>query len=154
MASCIKCGREIPDGELFCNACALNPEQPEPVRPAQPAPQGRMQKPVPVRASAQTPPGERKPAQPVKAKLPRALTALLLRDGLFAFRRFRLFRCFRLRRFRLGRRLGRGRLRRVLRRGQRRVLGVFRFLRRLAGGAERLPVVDGRAALFTKLHKL
>ena len=26
MTTCIKCGREIPDGELFCRECALNPE--------------------------------------------------------------------------------------------------------------------------------
>ena len=25
MNTCIKCGREIPDGELFCRECALNP---------------------------------------------------------------------------------------------------------------------------------
>lgn len=32
--NCIKCGREIPDGELFCVACSMAPEPPEPVRPA------------------------------------------------------------------------------------------------------------------------
>ena len=25
MTTCIKCGKEIPDGELFCPACSLNP---------------------------------------------------------------------------------------------------------------------------------
>ena len=32
MNTCIKCGREIPDGELFCNDCALNPGTSETVR--------------------------------------------------------------------------------------------------------------------------
>ena len=32
--NCIKCGREIPDGELFCVACSMAPEPPEPVKPA------------------------------------------------------------------------------------------------------------------------
>ena len=31
--NCIKCGREIPDGELFCVACSMAPEPPEPARP-------------------------------------------------------------------------------------------------------------------------
>ena len=26
MTTCIKCGKEIPDGELFCAECGLNPE--------------------------------------------------------------------------------------------------------------------------------
>ena len=32
---CIKCGREIPEGELFCVECSMAPEPPEPVRPAE-----------------------------------------------------------------------------------------------------------------------
>ena len=32
--NCIKCGREIPDGELFCVACSMAPDPPEPARPA------------------------------------------------------------------------------------------------------------------------
>ena len=56
MNRCIKCGREIPDGELFCIECSLNPgsslfEEPRP----QAAPKGRMQTPQPVkRPAAQT----------------------------------------------------------------------------------------------------
>ena len=30
--NCIKCGREIPDGELFCRECSRMPEPPEPAR--------------------------------------------------------------------------------------------------------------------------
>lgn len=46
MNHCIKCGRQIPEGELFCTECGLNPgsslfEEPRP------APVGRMQTPVP-----------------------------------------------------------------------------------------------------------
>ena len=46
MNTCIKCGREIPDGELFCNDCALNPGASETVQKPAPALSGRMQKPV------------------------------------------------------------------------------------------------------------
>ena len=46
MNGCIKCGRQIPEGELFCLECSLNPgsslfEEPRP------APVGRMQTPKP-----------------------------------------------------------------------------------------------------------
>lgn len=59
MNRCIKCGREIPDGELFCIECSLNPgsslfEEPKPVdRRATPV--GRMQTPKPVRRPAPQP---------------------------------------------------------------------------------------------------
>ena len=47
MNTCIKCGREIPEGELFCKDCALNPDVSHTPRHAQESsPQGRMQKPV------------------------------------------------------------------------------------------------------------
>ena len=40
MTTCIKCGKEIPDGELFCAECGLNPgaaeARPRPSVPAQP----------------------------------------------------------------------------------------------------------------------
>lgn len=59
MSQCIKCGREIPNGELFCGECSLNPsvrllnETQE--RPS--APKTRMQTPQPVRrAPVQAPP--------------------------------------------------------------------------------------------------
>ena len=45
MNTCIKCGRPIADGELFCSECALNPVS-QPSAHAAPAPAGRMQKPV------------------------------------------------------------------------------------------------------------
>lgn len=46
MNNCIKCGRQIPEGELFCVECSMNPgsslfEEPRP------APVGRMQSPAP-----------------------------------------------------------------------------------------------------------
>ena len=56
MNQCIKCGAEIPEGELFCLECSLNPaaslfdELTTPAR--QPAPVGRMQAPRPVKRSA------------------------------------------------------------------------------------------------------
>ena len=46
MNTCIKCGREIPDGELFCRECALNPGASSEDGHAMPAPRGKMQKPV------------------------------------------------------------------------------------------------------------
>ena len=58
--TCIKCGKEIPEGELFCASCSLNlqteaEERLGAVRP--PAPSGRMQKPVPVRRTPPQPMG-------------------------------------------------------------------------------------------------
>lgn len=53
--NCIKCGKEIPDGELFCVECSLNlPTDRQAVSeaPRSAAPQRRMQKPVPVRRTA------------------------------------------------------------------------------------------------------
>lgn len=53
--NCIKCGKEIPDGELFCVECSLNlpaDRQSSAEAPRAAAPQGRMQKPVPVRRAA------------------------------------------------------------------------------------------------------
>ena len=56
MNQCIKCGKEIPEGELFCMECSLNPVAAlfdEPAPPArQPAPTGRMLAPQPVKRSA------------------------------------------------------------------------------------------------------
>lgn len=45
MEECIKCGKPIPDGELFCKACDMNPGTAEP-RPRVAAQSGRMQAPV------------------------------------------------------------------------------------------------------------
>jgi len=51
MTTCIKCGRPIPDGELFCRECALNPEfspDGDPELPVQrrPLPPGQLRAPV------------------------------------------------------------------------------------------------------------
>ena len=48
MTTCIKCGRPVADGELFCAQCGLNPGElkPDTERPERPVmPAGRMQKP-------------------------------------------------------------------------------------------------------------
>ena len=53
--TCIKCGKEIPDGELFCPSCSLNlpsAYSDTAEAPRVPAPAGRMQKPVPVKRTA------------------------------------------------------------------------------------------------------
>ena len=59
MTTCIKCGRPVADGELFCPQCGLNLEQ-KPVRQAR-APAGRMQTPPQTHPSAPAPqePGPR-----------------------------------------------------------------------------------------------
>lgn len=59
MNRCIKCGREIPEGELFCIECSLNPgsslfEEPKPTE-RHAVPVGRMQTPRPVRRPAPQP---------------------------------------------------------------------------------------------------
>ena len=68
MKQCIKCGKEIPEGELFCVECSLNPGSgvSETLSPAEryPIPKGRMQTPVPVKRVAAAPP-------PPPAKTPR-----------------------------------------------------------------------------------
>ena len=67
MTTCIKCGRPIADGELFCVECDLNPEIDTTATPRPSAPQGRMKQPnraapqsAPTRAAAPA------PAAPVK----------------------------------------------------------------------------------------
>ena len=47
MAQCVKCGRQIPEGELFCAECSLNPGAAE-MQPRETVqiPGGRMQTPV------------------------------------------------------------------------------------------------------------
>lgn len=82
MTTCIKCGRPVPDGELFCEACNLNPgdldldalsgKKPAP-RPQTSQPQGRMKAPV------KQPPKPRPASQPVrvKTKAPAGLVAAL-----------------------------------------------------------------------------
>ena len=41
---CIKCGREIPEGELFCAACANGPAKPKEPEKAAPAAAPRAKK--------------------------------------------------------------------------------------------------------------
>ncbi len=57
--TCIKCGKKIPDGELFCAECSLNPSasvfDKEQSGERFPAPKGRMQTPVSVRRAAPHP---------------------------------------------------------------------------------------------------
>lgn len=43
---CIKCGREIPDGELFCEACASGPAKPKELEKAASAATPRAKKAV------------------------------------------------------------------------------------------------------------
>ena len=79
MTTCIKCGKEIPDGELFCAECGLNPgAAPSRPRPSAAAQPGRMQ--TPVRRAEPLRPAEQRPPEPAakpekKEKRPgRALT--------------------------------------------------------------------------------
>ena len=46
MNHCIKCGRQIPEGELFCLECSLNPGS-SLFQETRPTPTGRMQTPAP-----------------------------------------------------------------------------------------------------------
>lgn len=78
MTTCIKCGKPIPDGELFCAQCSLNPgvaelDLDEPQRPAPPA--GRMQKPVPVQ-KPQPRPAPQAPKKQAGAGLIRGFVAV------------------------------------------------------------------------------
>ena len=60
MTTCIKCGTPIPDGELFCEACAMNGGVSQPRPAAMPA--GRMQTPVRLQPRPRRVPAE--PAAP------------------------------------------------------------------------------------------
>ena len=65
--NCIKCGKQIPEGELFCMECSLNPldltfDEPRQSAPRYPAPKGRMQTPQPVKRPAPQPVGPQRPA--------------------------------------------------------------------------------------------
>ena len=88
MNQCIKCGKEIPQGELFCLECSLNPgstlfdDRPRAERHA--APKGRMQTPVPVkRAPIQNvQPG--RASQPAKQKRGGLVAALVIVSLLLA----------------------------------------------------------------------
>ena len=77
--NCIKCGKEIPEGELFCTECGLNAAAPTPDKSSAgeryPAPKGRMQTPVPVKRSAPQPMG---PTQERKSGSGRGMKVLLV----------------------------------------------------------------------------
>ena len=60
MTTCIKCGTPIPDGELFCEACAMNGGVSQPRAAGMPA--GRMQTPVRLQPRPRRVPAE--PAAP------------------------------------------------------------------------------------------
>ena len=63
MTTCIKCGKEIPDGELFCAECGLNPgAAPSRPRPSAAAQPGRMQ--TPVRRTESPRSSEKQPQEP------------------------------------------------------------------------------------------
>lgn len=94
MTTCIKCGAPIPDGELFCEACAMNGGVSQPR--AAGAPAGRMQTPVklqprPRRAqpeSAEPAPRQKRPAG--RRFVIALLTLLCLASAYIAFRLYRV----------------------------------------------------------------
>ena len=76
--NCIKCGKAIPDGELFCLQCSLNPTVMELEKtappPSYPTPKGTMQTPRPVRPTPPTPAPSRKGTE---KRHPRKTAAIL-----------------------------------------------------------------------------
>jgi len=86
--NCIKCGREIPDGELFCVECSLAPEKRESARApsrqqhkaAAPRPQPR-QKP---HGTAKPQPQKRRTREPAKKRPHRTVIAIVLLSLLLA----------------------------------------------------------------------
>lgn len=80
MERCIKCGREIPDGELFCLDCSMNPggssgQKGKPAAPA--AAGGQMQMPKATRTqTAAKPPRSKKSRSGMKTAL--VLVSLML----------------------------------------------------------------------------
>lgn len=94
MTTCIKCGAPIPDGELFCEACAMNGGVSQPRAAGMPV--GRMQTPVRIQPRprrAQPEPAEPAPRQKHSAgrRFVVALLALLcLASAYIAFRLYRV----------------------------------------------------------------
>ena len=81
--TCIKCGKEIPEGELFCQECSLNLDIAAGEERAAawiPTPVGRMQKPVPVRRAApqMVGPQVQPPRRAVGLKVALAVVSVLL----------------------------------------------------------------------------
>lgn len=83
MTTCIKCGKGIPDGELFCDECSLNLLEKADSAPAAsahiPTPRGTMQTPVRRPAEAKRPAAVNKtaPKQVVQYRTPKYLKVLL-----------------------------------------------------------------------------
>lgn len=80
MNRCIKCGCQIPEGELFCMECGLNPGSSLFDEP-RPAPVGRMQTPVTKPSERQAPVAVKTPVKKRKntgLKVALALVSLLL----------------------------------------------------------------------------
>lgn len=72
MNQCIKCGREIPQGELFCLECSMNPDTTPLDAPHAPRIEGRMQTPRPVKQVPQ------RPAAPVHPQKPKSRRKLVV----------------------------------------------------------------------------
>ena len=93
MTTCIKCGAPIPDGELFCEACAMNGGVSQPRAAGMPV--GRMQTPVRIQPRprrAQPEPAEPAPRQkrPAGRRFVIALLTLLcLASTFIAFHLYR-----------------------------------------------------------------
>ena len=79
MNHCIKCGRQIPEGELFCLECSLNPGS-SLFQETRPTPTGRMQTPAPRKAVHAAPVAakERKQKKHTGLKLAFAIVTILL----------------------------------------------------------------------------
>lgn len=81
MTTCIKCGRPIADGELFCVECDLNPEIDTTAAPRPSAPHGRMQQPsrtAPQPASARVAAPVKTAPAPAPAKPVKKHTGLII----------------------------------------------------------------------------
>lgn len=79
MNHCIKCGRQIPEGELFCLECSLNPGS-SLFQETRPTPTGRMQTPAPRKKAPAAPVAvkERKQKKHTGLKLAFAMVTILL----------------------------------------------------------------------------
>lgn len=74
---CIKCGREIAEGELFCMECSLGPVRKEPASPIAPRRRRRRPKPV-VPRTAPKRPVQKRAVEPVKKRSARTVAAIVL----------------------------------------------------------------------------
>jgi hypothetical protein len=71
MTTCIKCGKPIPDGELFCQECSLNPKPAEglleELPQSRPLPPGQLTAPVKLPPQRKSPPKKQPPIQAKKS---------------------------------------------------------------------------------------